>query len=397
MEESRKKLTVAEKQAYVLDTYKDDPLLLYIQDREAQKVFMEYAQDFFENVEIDKHYTNNTATQLLGFKYSQKILNILNDSKYANYLRTYKKGNQYRHNIEVLFKLLLITFLSESLLLNAPDISTILGEDATYTSLSDDNERINNSGRQNINPNFVKALIAEGLNENMLQMQEGFKQFAEELEKRELLKEQQYLNMQNTLLEHITFTEKVSRKELELVEAKNKMNQLQAEINYLEAHIKTEERQLAENKRTIAVLVDREQETSQQATMNSAEEMTVNVPIPSGKKYIPRFFKSLFFIEEGEDISEQSVKITKEKDNETIEHMKQRQATLLKHIEDLTLEQGNITASIDNNKDLNSKLKSDLQICVETVKELEEQLHGLKSNKSIESLKKQLVMPTDIK
>lgn len=394
MEENRKKLSVAEKQAYVLDTYKDDPLLLYIQDRAAQTVFMEYAQDFFENVEIDKHYTNTTATQLLGFKYSQKILNILNDSKYGNYLKPYKKGNQYRHNIEVLFKLLLITFLSESLLLNAPDISTILGEDATYTSLNDDNERINNSGRQNINPSFVKALIAEGLNENMLQMQEGFKQFAEELEKREQLKEQHYLNIQNTLLEHITFTEKVSRKELELVEARNKMNQLQAEMNYLDTHIKTEERQLAENKRTIAVLVDREQETAHQATVNSAEEMTVNVPIPSGKKYIPRFFKSLFFIEEGEDISEQSVKITKEKDTESIEQIKQRQAALLKHIEDLTLEQGNIAASIENGKLLQAKLESNMQLSIEAVKQLEEQLHGLKSNKSIESLKK-LVMPND--
>ncbi len=388
MEESRQKLTVAEKKAYVLDTYKDDPLLLYIVDRQAQDIFMKYAQTFFENVEIDKHYTNNTATQLLGFNYPQKILNILNDAKYSNYLRPYKKGNQYRHNIEILFKLLLITFLSESLLLNAPDISTILGEDAAYVSLSDDTERANNPNRQNVSPSFVKALIEEKVTESKQQVQEGFKQLVEELEKREQLKDQQYAKLQNTLLEHITFTEKINRKELELVEGKNKIYLLQAELNYIDTHIKTEERQLSENKRTIAVLVDREQEAAQQATLHHADEITVNVPIPSGKKYVPRFFKKIFFVEEGEDVPEQSVKITKEKDNVNLEQIKQRQATLLGHIEDLTLEQGNLTASIENRKQNQVKLKNDLQQWIETVKQLEEDLHGLKSNKSIEALKK---------
>lgn len=394
MEESRQKLTVSEKQAYVLDTYKNDPLLLYIIDRQAQDIFINYAQAFFENVDIDKHYTNNTATQLLGFNYPQKILNILNDAKYSNYLRPYKKGNQYRHNIETLFKLLLITFLSESLLLNAPDISTILGEDAAYVSFSDDNERANNPNRQNVSPVYVKGMIDEAVKESKQQMQEAFKQFAEEIEKRDHLKDIQYVKLQNSLLEHITFTEKINRKELELIEGRNKINLLQTELSYLDTHIKTEERQLSENKRLISVLVDREQEAAQQATLHQAEEITVNVPIPSGKRYVPRFLKNIFFVEEGEDVSEQSVKITKEKDNENIEQIKQRQATLLSHIEDLTKEQGNITASIENRKQSQIKLKNELQQSIETVRQIEEDLHGLKSNKDIEALKK-LIMTSD--
>ncbi|MEB2301621.1 hypothetical protein LAV72_18620 [Lysinibacillus xylanilyticus] len=393
MEENRTKLTVADKQAYVLDTYKDDPLLLYIQDRQAQNIFMEYAQDFFENVEIDKYYTNNTATQLLNFTYAQKILNILNDSKYSNYLRPHKKGNQYRHNIEILFKLLLITFLSESLLLNAPDISTILGEDASYTSLNNDKEP-SISGKQSVSPNFINALISEKLQESQLQMQEGFKQLVSELEKREQLKEQGYVKMQHTLLEHLTYNDEISRKEIELIQATNEVNQIQTELNYIDSHIKTEERQLSENKRNIAVLVDMEQEAAQQANLNQSEEMTVNIPVVSGKKYVPRFLKSLFFIEEGEDIAEQSVKITKEQGKELTERIKEKQTTLLKHIEDLRLEQGNITASIENSKTNQSKLKNDLQIRYEDLKLLEEQLNGLKSTKSIDSLKK-LIMSSD--
>ncbi|TBV85450.1 hypothetical protein [Lysinibacillus sp. OL1] len=394
MDESRKKLNVTEKQAYVLDTYKDDPLLLYIIDRQAQDIFLKYAQDFFENVELDKYYTNNTATQLLGFKYSQKILNMLNDSKYSNYLKPFKKGNQYRHNIEILFKLLLITFLSESLLLNAPDISTILGEDDTYTSLNDDSERQNNSSRQNINPSFLKGLIEQELKESKMQMQDGFKNFVEELERRTQVKDQSYLKMQSTLLDHITYNDEINRKELELVQEKSKVNQIRTELNYLESFIRTEERQLAENKRTIAVLVDREQETAQQASLNKKEEMTVNIPVVSGKKYIPRFLKNFLFIEEGEDLQEQTVKITKEIDKVEVEQIKDRQANLLKHIEDLTLEQGNITASIENSKTHKTKLSDELQQALDTVKQLEEQLQGLKSNKSIETLKNQLNMPS---
>ncbi len=395
MDEGRKKLNVTEKQAYVLDTYKDDPLLLYIIDRQAQDIFLQYAQDFFENVELDKYYTNTTATQLLGFKYSQKILNMLNDSKYSNYLKPFKKGSQYRHNIEILFRLLLITFLSESLLLNAPDISTILGEDDSYTSINDENERQSSSNRQNINPSFLKGLIEQEINESKTQMQEGFKQFVEELERREKAKEQSYLQMQSTLLDHITYNDEINRKELELVQEKSKVNQIKTELNYLDSHIKTEERQLSENKRTIAVLIDREQEAAQQASLSKKEEMTVNIPVVTGKKYIPRFLKNFLFVEEGEDLTEQSVKITKEIDKEEVNQIKDRQANLLKHIEDLTLEQGNITASIENNKTHKTKLTDELQQSLEVVKQLEEQLQGLKSNKSIETLKKQLIMPTD--
>ncbi len=395
MDEGRKKLNVTEKQAYVLDTYKDDPLLLYIIDRQAQDVFLQYAQDFFENVELDKYYTNTTATQLLGFKYSQKILNMLNDSKYSNYLKPFKKRSQYRHNIEILFKMLLITFLSESLLLNAPDISTILGEDDSYTSINDETERQSSSNRQNINPSFLKGLIEQEINESKTQMQEGFKQFVEELERREKAKEQSYFQMQSTLLDHITYNDEINRKELELVQEKSKVNQIKTELNYLDSHIKTEERQLSENKRTIAVLIDREQEAAQQASLSKKEEMTVNIPVVTGKKYIPRFLKNLLFVEEGEDLTEQSVKITKEIDKEEVNQIKDRQANLLKHIEDLTLEQGNITASIENSKTHKTKLTDELQQTLEVVKQLEEQLQGLKSNKSIETLKKQLIMPTE--